>query len=503
MPGATTWKEEWAAALDAFETIYVVIEPDGGGDAMRSRMEASSLRSRVRLVRLQEAKDPAALYLQSGDEFLTRWSDALASSELVGPGPVVEAVASDRGDSWPAPAASEAFVGLAGELVELIEPHTEADRMALLTNLLVFTSSVVGRAPHLRVGATRHALNLFGALVGRSAKARKGDSLPPIEYVFKRAAPEWFQNCRASGLSSGEGLIQAVRDTAAATPASSNAADKRLLIIETEFGRVLRHTKREGILSPVIRNIWDGGTLSVLTRKDPMTATDAHVSILGHVTLEELRREMTAVEVANGFANRFLWVAVHRSKYLPDPQPLDDAAMQPSIERLSRCIDDARTFGRMVRDERATEWWTDGLYRELSDQGEAPGMAGTVLARAEAQVMRLAAVYAILAGSSKVRLPDLSAAVAFWRYVVASVGVIFGRTTGDAVAEVIAKALRAAPAGLTRTDITARVLGGNKAAPVVQAALDTLERTGLAHRRGTGGRPVELWFAGPAERRAA
>lgn len=70
-------------------------------------------------------------------------------------------------------------------------------------------------------------------------------------------------------------------------------------------------------LSAVLRDCWDTGNLRVLTRKDPLRATAAHVSVLGHVTVPELRRRLTDTEAANGFANRFLWVCVRRSKRLP------------------------------------------------------------------------------------------------------------------------------------------------------------------------------------------
>src|SRR4051812_46315909 len=54
------------------------------------------------------------------------------------------------GPSWPEPLAPEAFHGLAGEIVSLIEPLTEADPAGLLLHLLVSFGNMVGRAPHFR-----------------------------------------------------------------------------------------------------------------------------------------------------------------------------------------------------------------------------------------------------------------------------------------------------------------------------------------------------------------
>ena len=39
---------------------------------------------------------------------------------------------------WPQEMASHAFIGLAGDFVRLVEPHTEADPIALLGNFLLW-----------------------------------------------------------------------------------------------------------------------------------------------------------------------------------------------------------------------------------------------------------------------------------------------------------------------------------------------------------------------------
>ena len=46
---------------------------------------------------------------------------------------------------WPLEMASDAFIGLAGDFVRLVEPHTEADPIALLGNFLVGAGVLFGR----------------------------------------------------------------------------------------------------------------------------------------------------------------------------------------------------------------------------------------------------------------------------------------------------------------------------------------------------------------------
>jgi hypothetical protein len=80
MPDAGSWQPEWDAYLDPFATIYVVIEPDRGGQTVRDRISRSRHRDRVRLVSLTGAKDPSDLYLQSPATFRDRWGAAMRAA---------------------------------------------------------------------------------------------------------------------------------------------------------------------------------------------------------------------------------------------------------------------------------------------------------------------------------------------------------------------------------------------------------------------------------------
>jgi N-acyl-D-aspartate/D-glutamate deacylase len=88
----------------------------------------------------------------------------------------------DRDTSWAAPLpeelwpemASEAFHGLAGQVVEAIAPTTEADPVAILAHFLVEAGNAAGRKPYCLADGARHYPNLYALLVGDTAKGRKG-----------------------------------------------------------------------------------------------------------------------------------------------------------------------------------------------------------------------------------------------------------------------------------------------------------------------------------------
>src|SRR5689334_5842047 len=77
-----------------------------------------------------------------------------------------------KADSWPVIDES-AFHGLAGDVVKTIEPHSEADPVALLLQFLALAGNVIGHGPYYQVESDEHHANLFGVLVGSSAKGRK------------------------------------------------------------------------------------------------------------------------------------------------------------------------------------------------------------------------------------------------------------------------------------------------------------------------------------------
>ncbi len=113
---------------------------------------------------------------------------------------------------WPDRPRDEVFYGLAGDVVRTIEPETESDPIALLVQFLVFFGNAIGHGPHFMAEADRHALNLFVVLVGVTSKGRKGTSLGHIRRLFEAVDPHWVGDCVKSGLSSGEGIVWAVRD---------------------------------------------------------------------------------------------------------------------------------------------------------------------------------------------------------------------------------------------------------------------------------------------------
>jgi Protein of unknown function (DUF3987) len=411
-------------------------------------------------------------------------------------------------DDFPEPLSDAAFHGLAGDIVRRISPHTEASEAALLVQTLTSHGNTIGRNAHAIADGSYHYTNLFVVMVGETSKSRKGTSEAHVRRFFKRADEEWAQRCIGHGLSSGEGLIWAVRDPITKTVKNKKSGeyeteivdqgvdDKRLNVVEGEFANVFKVMTREGnTLSPVIRNAWDSGDLRSMTKNSEARATGAHISIIGYITKDELRRSLTETESANGFANRFDFVAVRRSKVLPEGGDIDSENLNDLVTRLHNAIEFGRNAGQVTRDEGARELWRI-CYPALSEG--KPGLLGAITARAEAQVLRLSCIYALLDCSTKITVEHHRAALALWNYCERSAKWIFGTATGDTNADRILIALRAAGReGLTQTEISERVFNRNVPSNALCSALRILNRSGQARftKESTGGAPRKRWFA--------
>lgn len=417
---------------------------------------------------------------------------------------------SDVSDAtWIEKPGDAAFRGPLGLMCAAIGPHSEADPAAILSQSLLAFGNIIGRGPHFVAESSKHSLNMFVVLVGVTSKGRKGSALAQVRSRYEYIDPEWANHRILSGLSSGEGLIWAVRDRIEKlepvksegivvayehTIIDEGVSDKRLVVVEEEFASTLSVMTRPGnTLSALIRRAWDTGNLESLTKNSPARATGAHISIIGHITLYELLQSLTQTEQGNGFANRFLWLAVRRSKFLPEGGNLDNFELLPLLDELEQAVNFARNVGEMKRDDDARQLWHE-VYEELSTGH--PGLLGAITSRAEAQTMRLACLYALLDCSDVVRRTHLESALELWKFCERSARFIFGESLGDPVADEILKLLREAGAsGLTRTELNNYF--SNHKTPAIKQALRTLAGSGLvvSVKEQTGGRPVERFFA--------
>jgi hypothetical protein len=460
--GAGKWRAEYADWFAGAGRVIVVADRDEPGRAHAGQV-AASLRPVVPEVEIAEAakgKD-AGDHLAAGlglDEFrpvipANKASKANKVADLRERRE--QSCEQSANKAWPDldPAA---YYGLAGELARDAAPHTEADPAGVLVTFLAGAGCylVDGRShagfPHVWIGDTEHPPRIFPLLAGPTADGRKGTADAIVRRVLDAADRAFLHGHVVSGLTSGSGLIEAVRDPSdddvPAKLRHPGVEDKRLLVVEHEFSGTLRRAGRDGNdLAERLREAWDGRPLSSMARSvNRLQATGAHIVVIGHIAPEELRaRYRESTDVVGGTANRLMPTLVRRSRRLPAGGGVPGSIIEAAAKKLAGLREHARTALRYCRDDEAETLWRDSLYDELTPDGVPEGYVARMVARAAPQVMRLALIYCLLDGAPAITVAHLGAAMAVWRYSLASVRYIFG-DAGDPDLDRLAEAVRAA-----------------------------------------------------------
>lgn len=418
-------------------------------DGIRSRFERAWRGTRERLG--EPMADPEA-------------DAAIMAAAAVAP---AEPAATD----WPEPPDDAVYHGPLGEIVRAVAPYTEADPVGVLGTLLASVGACMGNLRFIYQGSAQ-APNLFVVLVGDSSTGRKGTAGSIAREVMNRSYPGWA-SLIVAGLGSGEGLVGYLK-------ANEKVGEPRALVMESEFGRLLTVMGREGsTLSPMVRDAWDGVPMGRILAREQSIVHSHHVGIVAHVTPVELRAKLSGTDAANGFGNRFIWLAVRRTRLVPFPTSPVEHVDPALFAAVGAAIAEAQTPGEVPWSPDARDAWED-LYLELTLH-RPWGLLAAMTDRTEAQIVRLALVYALLDRSPVIDVPHLRAARALWDYAVRSVTSLFGTSTGDRHADALRSQLADGP---LKWEDAKRALGVRSAAEL-ESAVALLESLGIAERTKT------------------
>ena len=382
------------------------------------------------------------------------------------------------------------FHGVLGDIAAAADPGTEADKVGVYGSLLSATGALIGSGPYVRIGNLRHPLLIWSLLIGRTNIGRKGEATGTAMHVVRQAREDVY-GITEGGLSSGEGLIERIRD-ADDEEDLGGCEDKRLLVIETEMATVMAACSREGTKLPgILRQAWGGERLSSLNRKR-IVASYSHIAIIGHITPREFRAKLRDSDMAGGTWNRYLPLYVERRKLLALPQGFEEETELPRLaKRLADALDKARTLKSIQFDGQAEALWRSQLYREFTEFDEDTPAADFVQ-RAAPYCRRLAALHSVLDGRALTTAGDLEAAAHLVRYSIASARFVLDPAPRDVRLDKLRRAVdEAAMPGLSG-DEQVRLFGGHLKKP----ALDDLRTRLLSepdyaqHHVATAGRPA-------------
>lgn len=330
--------------------------------------------------------------------------------------------------------------GILGKLVTKIAPYTEAPEVAIYTQLITIIGCSFGRVASSQVSGDKHFPNLMTLIAGDTALARKGTSLGVAIAILEEIILDFIKNNIKSGATSAEGIIHhnrdpifEVKDKKGKTEKvciDGGVTDKRLMIIETEFGSVLISMKREGNkLSTTIRDAYDSKNLSTLSKNNSVKSTNPHISIIAHITIEELKHLLNSVDIFNGFGNRFMFIYTKSDKILPEAPSIKDLDLKYEIKVLSDAIhfwDEALKSPHGLRfkfSPEAQALWNE-VYTHFMKTPES-GIIGTLLNRNLVHAKKMAIIFAMVDKKNFIGKEHLEAALAIANYSKESIRFIF------------------------------------------------------------------------------
>lgn len=383
--------------------------------------------------------------------------------------------------------------------INIVSPHSESSIMGLLFSFLTCFGNLIGRNLFHKVEGDKHHCNLFICLVGGTSTGRKGTSWGRVKSIFEMVDANWIKYNIKGGLYTGEGLIFAVRNpkpnkNKKKPNIDEGVKDKRLLALQTEFSSVLNLSKGESnIISTVLRDAWDGGVLTTLIKNKRDIATNAHISIIGHITPSELRSSISKSDLSNGFANRFLWVYVEMTKELPFGGYLDENLLKPIVKEIKEIVEwvKSKHVLEMVWDDDAKQTWIDA-YSDLVKDFD--GELGKVTSRAAPQVLRLTMILAVLDKDNKMKKKHLEMALLLWQYSLKSADYVFGNKIDSGVQNKILIELQMKSTGLTKTQVF-QIFNNHTAKDVIDSTISYLIQTGKVSKQivATNSKPKTIY----------
>lgn len=385
---------------------------------------------------------------------------------------------------------SKSRTGVIGEFLDLMESTTEADLLGIIIIFLNIFGAMVGAQVYLELGNLQHRANFFTLIVSDTANGRKGTGLKLVKDFFNLVDPQFFLDSYRTGLSSAEGVIKFLAD-------SNKKGIFTLLAIQPEASAVFKNFERIGNkLSELVREAFDGDPIANMSVSNEMRVDKHYICFIFLITKAELLQTIKAVELFNGFANRFTWALVHRSKILSNPPKVNKDKLSELACKVREAVDFARSQTALKLTDEAEKVW-DTIYRKIhQDQPDThtSGLKG----RFDVLTLRLALNFALLDQCNNVEVRHLEAAYELIGISEHCIENIFAKnnTNTDKTNSKILKGLSERSDWVSQSSIMTQFFSNNIKSEALIQCLGVLESNGLIERKvteGEGSKPVTLW----------
>ncbi|MFD9905825.1 DUF3987 domain-containing protein [Streptomyces sp. NPDC059063] len=295
-------------------------------------------------------------------------------------------------------------------VVSSLASHVEWSPVGLLGGLLCAFSAML---PDTRVqrGSGSMPLMLHVLLCGGTGEG-KGQSWGIAEAIARDANRTFMSGNVIHGVVGGAGVIQAVAD-----------CGEHALIVDTEYARVLRAGRRQANLSQVLRDLWDGAPVATSRAKDPIQVDRPRVAIMGHITPEEFRANLTGTDRDGGSYNRLLTLPVSQVRWLSERERMPAHLIPEAGEHFARALRYGQRVGTVTLAADAYDV-ADTIRHDLLGKARESEDLRPFAARCNEQVRRIAALFALFDLRSEITPDDLHAAACLVTHAMSTVEAI-------------------------------------------------------------------------------
>jgi len=236
----------------------------------------------------------------------------------------------------------------------------------------------------------------------------RAEILAPFLDADRKAAERFHVEYSIGG--SGEGILAKLADTDDMTGGS------RMLLYMPEFSGLLRKMKqKDSTLHSLLLQAADAEpTMSLPTRRRPLTVSYATIGLLAGSTASWLAADLSEDDIKGGLVNRILWFYGDDCKPSIDlPERMDDAPLRQLRQELRKivAIRPIRRSEQIYMSAAGREVWKP-WYEKVRNETPLGDTVGAITARRHSQAIRLALFYAALDSSTEILPVHVEAATA-------------------------------------------------------------------------------------------
>ena len=364
---------------------------------------------------------------------------------------------------------------LLGDIVNKINPTTEANEHGLFAHLLAFAGHLVGGNPHIRLGAVdTFKANLFVAVIGKSGSAgRKGTSRKAIEEFLKQAlGRDTVTSGIVRGFGSGESLTKMLSYPTQVDEETGEETvmeiPQVIINIDEEFEKLINTKGRAGNTSQqVMQSAYDGEPLDRNNVSETNRAINYHFCYVGHITPNRMRHFLTSQDFGglwSGFYSRFLFVETWKDKQIFEPMTIDWENLlqlfQEQLEwarsqfQMTLATDSIEMFKEVKKLKSPVESW----------KNDSETLSDVLTNRYESHLLKLALIFALFdtARTAQVTPHHMSMALKFLESVERTVARTLRTKTGDPKADDLYSKIKAVGGRVSLTDLINKLAGKNQ-----------------------------------------